>query len=83
MVYFIPVFNNEKVLILVQFTFYLLLLIMEFGNGGYRVSGGVLNKWSGSGNRMSIHIVPLIIYYFILKFGILFNQGLMIKNKGD
>jgi hypothetical protein len=81
--YFMPVFRHEKTLILVIFTFYVMLFIMEIGNGGYRVSGGPLDKWSGSGNRMSIHIIPIIIYYFILKFGILYNKNISTISKAQ
>jgi hypothetical protein len=72
--YFMPVFKNEKSLIFIIVTFYLLLLVLEIVSGSYRITGSALNKWSGSGNRISIQITPIIIYYFVLKFGVLFKR---------
>ncbi len=73
--YFQPDFTHERPVVYTIVIFYLLLLIMQVVNGAYRISGPDLNQWSGSGNRMSIHIVPLVIYYFVLKFGSLFNTS--------
>jgi hypothetical protein len=67
--YSLPRFKNEEVFPLNIILFFVFILVLGF----FRVSYSVL--WTDSVNRMSLHILPLSIFYLTIKYGQVVDKG--------
>ena len=70
--YSLPRFKNDELFLLNIFVFFLFILALGFFRGSY---GSYRVLWTDSANRMSLHLLPLSIFYLAVKYGQIVDKG--------